>query len=168
MVHSWIYGNHFLSIFGEMCFLNAGPVVCIPMMITEFFLEKELRVFLQEASSSRINPILWHVPWLLLLFAPLPLAVITVVGLHDVLMVSNSAELRSFQLTICILAPESTTNSLSSCSGEYPFLRGKVECSLVFFLELFLKFLARFQALLRAHRCSRSASSRDLSSNFIA
>ena len=45
-----------------------------------------------------------------------PLAVITVVGLLDVLMVSNSAESRSLLLTICIFAPESTTNSLSSRS----------------------------------------------------
>ena len=46
------------------------------------------------------------------LVCTLPLAVITVVGLLDILMVSNSAELRSFLLTISILAPESTTNSL--------------------------------------------------------
>ena len=45
-----------------------------------------------------------------------PSAVITVVGLLDVLMVSNSAELRSFLLTICKLPPESTTNSISSGS----------------------------------------------------
>ena len=43
-----------------------------------------------------------------------PLAVTTVVGFFDTLTVSNSAELRSLLLTICILAPESTTNSLSS------------------------------------------------------
>ena len=42
------------------------------------------------------------------------LVVITVVGLLDVLMVSNSAELRSFSLTIRILVPESTTNSFLS------------------------------------------------------
>ena len=34
-----------------------------------------------------------------------PVAVITVVALLDVLMVSNSAELRSFLLTMCIVAP---------------------------------------------------------------
>ena len=45
-----------------------------------------------------------------------PLAVITVVGLLDVLMVSNSEELVSFLLTMCTLAPESATNSLSSGS----------------------------------------------------
>ena len=70
-----------------------------------------------------------------------PLAVITVVGILDVLMVSNSAELRSRSLTICILAPESSTNSLSSGSfvdvaGSTPCFRGRVECSLVFLIEL--------------------------------
>ena len=45
-----------------------------------------------------------------------PSAVITVIGLLDVLMVSNSAESRSPSLTICILAPESTTKSLFSRS----------------------------------------------------
>ena len=40
------------------------------------------------------------------------LAVITVVGLLDVLMVSNSANLKSRLLTVWILARESTTNSL--------------------------------------------------------
>ena len=43
-----------------------------------------------------------------------PLAVITVVGLLDVVTVSNSAEFKSFLLIMCIDAPESTTNSLSS------------------------------------------------------
>ena len=77
-----------------------------------------------------------------------PLAVITVVGLLDVLMVSNSAELRSFLLTICILAPESTKNSLSSS-----FYGG---CGRHMSLYMFL---ARFHALLRAHRCCLSISS---------
>ena len=42
------------------------------------------------------------------------MAVTTVVGLFGALTVSNSAELRAFLLTICMLAPESTTNSLVS------------------------------------------------------
>ena len=41
------------------------------------------------------------------------LAVITVVGLVDVVTVSISAEFKSFVLIMCINAPESTTNSLS-------------------------------------------------------
>ena len=38
----------------------------------------------------------------------------TIVGLHDFVKVSISASLKSFLLIICIDAPESTTNSLSS------------------------------------------------------
>ena len=37
-----------------------------------------------------------------------------IVGLHDFVKVSISASLRSFLLIMCIDAPESTTNSLSS------------------------------------------------------
>ena len=101
-----------------------------------------------------------------------PLAVITVVGLLDVLMVSNSEGLMFFLLTICKLAPESTSNSLSSGSfvdaaGSTHSSAGKQNVASSFCLSLYL-FLARFQALLRAHRRCRSVSSRDLSSNFIA
>ena len=56
-----------------------------------------------------------------------PLAVITVVGLLDVLMVTSSAESRSVSLTICILAPESTTNSLSS--GSFVDAAGRTNSS---------------------------------------
>ena len=38
----------------------------------------------------------------------------TVVGLFDVVKISNSAEFKPFLLIICIDAPESTTKSLSS------------------------------------------------------
>ena len=43
-----------------------------------------------------------------------PLAVMTVVGLLDVVKVSISAEFKSFLLIMCIDALESTTNSRSS------------------------------------------------------
>ena len=55
------------------------------------------------------------------------LAVTTVVGLSEILTVSNSAELRSFLLTICMLAPESTTNTLSS--GFIVDAAGKIHSS---------------------------------------
>ena len=56
-------------------------------------------------------------------------------------MVSNSAELRSFLLTICILDPESTTNSLSSCSlaealGRTHFSASEKNVALSFAFEL--------------------------------
>ena len=96
-----------------------------------------------------------------------PLAVITVVELLDVLMVYNSAELRSRLLTICILAQESTTNSLSSGSfvdtaRSAHSSAGKLNAALFFSLSLYM-FMARFQALLRAHRCCLSVSSWNLS-----
>ena len=40
-----------------------------------------------------------------------PVAVMTIVGLHDFVKVSISASLKSFLLIMCIDAPESTTNS---------------------------------------------------------
>ena len=43
-----------------------------------------------------------------------PLAVTTVVGFLGTVTVSKSAEFRSFLLNMCMLAPESTTNCLSS------------------------------------------------------
>ena len=54
----------------------------------------------------------------------------TVVGLLDVVKVSNSAEFKSFLLIMCIDAPESTTNSLSSClrvdsAGRHLFSEGE-------------------------------------------
>ena len=75
------------------------------------FRVRELLENLREALLSRINPILWHtlLPLLLLalrrwLYQPS----------SDFRDVSNSAEFRSFLLTMYMLAPESTTNSLSS------------------------------------------------------
>ena len=74
-----------------------------------------------------------------------PLAVITVVGLFDVFMVSSSAEWRSFSLTICILAQESTFTSLSlwlSCwgTGENPLFCGREGCSSVVRFEFVKNF----------------------------
>ena len=43
-----------------------------------------------------------------------PLAVITTVRFFDKLTVSNSASLRSLLQTMCLLPPESTTDSFSS------------------------------------------------------
>ena len=37
-----------LAISDEMWFLTAGPVVCIPMILTEFSRVEEMREFLQE------------------------------------------------------------------------------------------------------------------------
>ena len=84
-----------------------------------------------------------------------PSALMTVVGLLDVVKVSNSAEFRSFSLIMCIDTPESTTNSLSSScrvdgAGRHLFSEGEKNAAL-FFSYNFKIFLANFHAASRAH-----------------
>ena len=87
----------------------------------------------------------------------------TVVGLLDVVTVSNSAEFKSFLLIMCIDAPESTTNSLSSGlivdgEGRHQFSEGEKNVVLYFSFS-FRIFLASFHAASRAHRSCHSVSS---------
>ena len=87
-------------------------------------------------------------------------------------MVSDSAEFRSFLLTTCMLAPESTTSSLSC--GFIVDVAGKTHSSVgdknevCSFSWSSKKFLASLHASPRAHRSCLRVSSRDLSSNFTA
>ena len=70
-----------------------------------------------------------------------PLAVITVVGFFDVLIVSNSAELRSLLLTT-LHTCSSICHKLSflrfdgGCGRQTPLIGRRIECSLVLFFEL--------------------------------
>ena len=69
------------------------------------------------------------------------MAVITIVGFVDILTVSNSALSRSFLLKICMVAPESTTNSVSSgfycgCGRQNPLIGRRIECGFVLLFEL--------------------------------
>ena len=66
-----------------------------------------------------------------------PLAVVTVVGLHDFVKVSIPASFKSFLLILCIDAPESTTNSRSSGlmvdgAGRHLFSEGEKKVALFF------------------------------------
>ena len=166
----WKIANNSLAIFGEMCFLTAGPGIGFPMILAELPETKNCANFSRSITvTNKSNSLTFSVASFLVCTSPLA---VTVAGLLDVLMVSNSAELRSLLLTTCIPAPEfhyklSFLRVFCWRSREYPFLRGKVESSSVFSLSLFT-FLARFHALLRAHRCCLSVSSWDWSSNFIA
>ena len=151
-----------------MRFLTADPVECIYMILKEFHKGKNCGSFSSRSITltNESNSLTCTVASSLVRTSPL--AVITVVGLLDVLMLSNSAKLRSFLLTKCILAPESTTDSLSSGSfvdatGSTYFSAGEKNVALSFSLNLKM-FLARFQALLWAHRSCLSVSSWDWSS----
>ena len=63
-----------------------------------------------------------------------PLAVMTIVELHDFVKVSISASLKSFLLIMCIDVPESTTNSRSSGfrvdEGRHLFSKGEKNVAL--------------------------------------
>ena len=98
-----------------------------------------------------------------------PLVVINVVGLLDVVTVSNSAEFKSFLLIMCIDALESTTNSLSSGlrfdATKHLFSEGEKNAALFFSFNL-RTLLAILHAASRAHHSCHSVSSWDRSSNF--
>ena len=98
-----------------------------------------------------------------------PLAVMTIVGLHDFVKVSISALLRSFVLIMCIDAPESTTNSLSSGfnvdAGRHLFSGDEKNAAFSCTFNL-NTFLASFHAASRAPCSCHSVSSCERSSNF--
>ena len=90
--------------------------------------------------------------------------------LHDFVKVSISASLKSFLLIMCIDAPESTTNSLSSGlrfdgAGRHLFSEGK-ENTASFFSINFRMLSASLHTASRAHRSCHSVSSWDRSSYF--
>ena len=94
----------------------------------------------------------------------------TVVGLLDVVKVSNSSEFKSFLLIMCIDAPESTTILFPKVlrfdgAGRHLFSEGEKKAAL-FFSFNFRIFLANFHAASRAHHSCHSVSFWDRSSNF--
>ena len=99
-----------------------------------------------------------------------PLAVMTIIGLHDFVKVSISASFKSFLLIICIDALESKTNSRSSGlrvdAGRHLFSEGEknvaLSCSLNFNI-----LLASFHAASRAPCSCHSVSSWDRSSKIL-
>ena len=96
-------------------------------------------------------------------FCTSPLAVMTVVGLLDVVKISISAEFKSFLLIMCIDAQESTTNSLSSGlrfdgAGRHQFSEGEKNVALSCSFN-FNTLLASFHAASRAPCSCHSVSS---------
>ena len=88
----------------------------------------------------------------------------TIVGLHDFVKVSISAESKSLLLNMCIDAPESTTNSRSwgLCfnAGRHLFSEGEKNAALLFSLN-FRTLLASLHAASRAPCSCHSVSSWD-------
>ena len=78
----------------------------------------------------------------------------TIVGLHDFVKVSISAEFKSVLLIMCIDAPESTTNSLSYVfivdgEGRHQFSEGEKNVFLC--SPSFLGYILPFSTLLHGH-----------------
>ena len=99
----------------------------------------ELLAYPRGVSSSRIYPPLTQTAASSFVCTS-PLAVITVIGLLDVVTVSHSAEFKTFLLIMCIDAPESTTNSLSSRltvggEGRHQFSEGEKNVVFLFLLQ---------------------------------
>ena len=99
-----------------------------------------------------------------------PLAVITVLGLSDVVTISKSADVKSFLLIMCTDAPESTTNSLSSGlrvdgAGRHQLSEGEKNAPSLFSFN-FEDILASLYVVLWVHLSCHSVSSWDRSSNF--
>ena len=113
MVPSWIFCKQFHAISDDMWFLTAGPEVCMPMILTEFPQGKNCRSFFKKHNfEEKSNCLTYTVAFSFVCTSSL--AVTTVVGFLETFTVSSSAEFRSFLLNMCMLALESTTNSLSS------------------------------------------------------
>ena len=152
------YALHSNTTFNEMCFLNVDPLVGVPVFIAK----------LSELSLSRMYPILWHAIASTCVCTS-PLAVVTILGLHDSVKVSISAFLKSCMLIMCIDAPESTTNSLSSGfnvdAGRHVFSGDEKNATLSCSFNLNI-FLANFHAASRAPCPCHSVSSCERSSNF--
>ena len=121
------------AIFDEMWFLTTGPMVVVPWSSQSFPSERTPGVSSRSITvTSKSNSRTYTVASSFV--STSPLAVATVVGFLETFAVSKSAELRSFLLTMCILAPESTTNCPSS--GFIVDAARRKECSFVLFFEL--------------------------------
>ena len=98
-----------------------------------------------------------------------PLAVMTIVGLHDFVKESMSALLKSFLLIMCIDAPESTTKSRSSGlrfdASKHIFSEGEKNVALSCPWN-FNTMWTSFHAASRAPCSCHSVSSWERSSNF--
>ena len=100
-------------VFDEMWFLTIDPFVGISVFIAKLSERQYCWRILEDFHSQEYIQFfdkLWPLPCV----CTSPLAVMTIVGLHDFVKVSISPEFKSFLLIMCIDAPESTTNSRSS------------------------------------------------------
>ena len=151
-----------------MWFLTIDPFVGIPVFIAKLSERQNCWRVIEDFHSQEFsNSLTYTVASSCVCTSPL--AVMTIVGVHDFVKVSISALLKSFLLIMCIDAPESTTNSLSSAfnvdAGRHLFSEGEKNVALWCSFN-FNTFLASFHAASRAPCSCHSVSSCERSSNF--
>ena len=144
-----------------MCFLTIDPFVGISVFIAKLSKRQYCwRVFEDFHSQEKSNSLTYTVASSYVCTSPL--AVMTLVRLHDFVKVSISASLKSFLLIICIDTPELTTNSRSSGqrfdAGRHLFSEGEKTVALSCSFN-FNTLLASFHAASRAPCFCHSVSS---------
>ena len=148
---------YFPAVFDEMWFLTTGPLHRKTRGLRRVFQATEL-LELKSLTCTVASSFV----------CTSPLAVMTVVRFLKIRRVSSSAKFRSFLLSMCMLAPESTTTYLSSGfvhvdAGRHQTSESEKKVALSFSLSMRTP-TAIFHASLRAHRSCFKVSSSDLSS----
>ena len=106
--------NYPNPVFNEMWFLTIDPFVGIPAFIAKLSEWQYCWHVIEDLHCQEYPIFDIHNCLFMSCVCTSPLAVMTIVGLHDFVKISISELLKSFLLIICMDAPESTTNSLSS------------------------------------------------------
>ena len=97
----------------DVVFLTIDPFIRISVFIAKVSTRQYCWRLFEDFHSQEYIQFLWHTQLTLHCVCTSPLAVMTIVRLHDFVKVSISASLKYFLLILCIDAPESTTNSRS-------------------------------------------------------
>ena len=148
-------------VFNEMWFLTIDPFIRISVFIAKLSKRQTAGVFSRTFIVKNMsNSLTYTVASSCVCTSPL--AVMTIAGLHDFVKISISASRKSFLLIICIDAPESTTNSLSSSlrvgAGKHLFSEGEKNVALSCSFN-FNTLLASLHAASRAPCSCHSVSS---------
>ena len=149
-----------IPLLNEMWFLTIDPFIGISVFIAKLGKRQYCWRVFEDFQLRMSNSLTYTVASSCVCTSPL--AVMTIVGLHDFIKVSISASFKSFLLIICIDAPESTTNFRSSGfrvdAGRHLFSEGEKNVALSCSFN-FNTLLASFHAASRAPCSCHSVSS---------
>ena len=99
-----------ISLFGQTWLATTGLLVSVTVLFAKFAKGQYGKSILEQLHSDE-NMKIMHINLRFFIVWTSSLAVNTVMGNLDLLRVSNSPELKSFILNMCIEAPESNTKS---------------------------------------------------------